>query len=89
MGRVVAGGVAGAVATGGRTLQLLAVVLTAAAERIPSSENTVSLNVWPLSTHLPPPLPRYQLGLEGSVPSEKTSFQSAFPVLCAIYCSLF
>ena len=34
--RVVAGGVAGAVATRGGALQLLAVVLTAASERVPA-----------------------------------------------------
>ena len=36
-----------------------------------------------------PPLRWYQLELRGSVPSEKASYQSAFPVLCVIWCSLF
>ena len=38
VGRVVAGGVAGAVAARGGALQLLAVVLTAAAERVPGRD---------------------------------------------------
>ena len=33
------------------------------------------------------PLPRYQLGLRRSVPSEKTPYQSAFPVPCAVHSS--
>ena len=35
------------------------------------------------------PLPLFQLRLEGSVPLEKTSYQSTFPVPCAVRYSLF
>ena len=36
-----------------------------------------------------PPIPWNQLGLDGPVPSEKTSFQTAFPVPSAIHRPLF
>jgi len=49
---------------------------------IRGTNKTKLLGGW---TCFPPPIPWYQLGLEGSVPLDKNSFQSAFPVHCVLH----